>query len=132
MIAFSSSTISDFDPWVIHSGANDHMTFFKKNFILWSWKKFFPACLINRMPLRVLELRSFYKEHRQYVGKLGPRALKCVFTGYFAAWKGYKCYHPSSRKIFVSMDVTFCENERKVNKSADMLLVSPTLFNPRP
>jgi hypothetical protein len=26
MIAFNSSTISDFDPWVIDSGANDHMT----------------------------------------------------------------------------------------------------------
>jgi hypothetical protein len=26
MIAFNSSTIFDFDPWVIDSGANDHMT----------------------------------------------------------------------------------------------------------
>ena len=36
---------------------------------------------------------------------------KCLFVGYSATQKGYKCYHPPSRKVFVSMDVTFFEQE---------------------
>lgn len=47
--------------------------------------------------------------HKRNIGKLYPRALKCVFVGYFATQKGYKCYYPPSRKFFVSMEVTFWE-----------------------
>lgn len=32
-------------------------------------------------------------------GKLDPRALKCVFTGYSSTQKGYTCYHPPSKKF---------------------------------
>ncbi|XP_073098839.1 uncharacterized protein [Elaeis guineensis] len=45
------------------------------------------------------------------IGKLDPRALKCIFVGYSAAQKGYKCYYPSKRRMLVSMDVTFQESE---------------------
>jgi hypothetical protein len=44
-------------------------------------------------------------------GKLDPRALKCVFVGYSTTQKGYKCYHPPSKKFFVSRDVTFHEGQ---------------------
>ena len=45
------------------------------------------------------------------MGKLDPRALRCVFVGYFSTNKGYKCFHPPTEKIFVSADVTFVEIE---------------------
>lgn len=42
-------------------------------------------------------------------GKLDPKALKCVFVGYSSTQKGYWCYHPPTRKYYVSADVTFEE-----------------------
>ena len=96
------------------------------------------AYVINRIPSRVLGFKSpletlsqFYLDirssfnltprifgytslvhvHSHNRGKLDPRALKCVFVGYSAIQKGYKCYHPSTRKLYVSIDVTFVENK---------------------
>ena len=89
------------------------------------------AYLINRMPLKTLDFQSPLEAlkgkneyivpskvfgcvcfvHTKNAGKLDPRALKCVFIGYSPTQKGYKCYHPPSRKSFVSMDVTFREFE---------------------
>ena len=37
--------------------------------------------------------------------------MKCVFVGYITTQKGYKAYHPSTKRFFVSMDVTFHEHE---------------------
>uniref|UniRef100_A0A5B6Z677 Putative polyprotein n=1 Tax=Davidia involucrata TaxID=16924 RepID=A0A5B6Z677_DAVIN len=64
----------------------------------------------HRFPLRVFGCVCFVHDHRPSRGKLDPKALRCVFLGYSATQKGYKCYHPSSRKTFVSMDVTFHES----------------------
>ena len=95
------------------------------------------AYLINRMPSSVLSFQtplqslSYYCDinsalhilprvfgcvvyvhmHTPHRGKLDPRALKCVFIGYSSSQKWYKCYHPPSRKVFVSQDVTFWEDE---------------------
>lgn len=105
---------------------------------LWGEVVLTATYLINRLPFRVLELKSpmdilssFYQNisttnnlvprvfgcvsfvhiHSQGRGKLDPRALKCVFVGYSTTQKGYKCYHHPSKKLFVSRDVTFHEGE---------------------
>ena len=54
---------------------------------------------------------SFVHVHSNARGKLDLRAIKCVFIGYSSTQKGYKCYHSPTRKIFVTADVTFVENE---------------------
>jgi hypothetical protein len=89
--------------------------------------------LINRMPSRVLDWKSpiemlkcknqdvipfktfgyvcFVQNNRPNVGKLDPKAVKCVFVGYSATQKGYVCWSPIERRLFVSLDVTFRELE---------------------
>ncbi|KAI5324577.1 hypothetical protein L3X38_033650 [Prunus dulcis] len=42
-------------------------------------------------------------------GKLDPCALRCVFVGYAATQKGYKCFHPPTQTMHVTADVTFHE-----------------------
>lgn len=43
------------------------------------------------------------------LGKLEPRAQKCVFVGYATNQKLYKCFDPITKKKIVTMDVTFFE-----------------------
>ena len=92
------------------------------------------AYLINRLPTQVLNKQSpievlsspsdpfaippkvfgcvcFVHNHAPTRGKLDPRAIKCVFLGYSPTQKGYKCYNPPTRKWFISMDVTFFEEQ---------------------
>ena len=93
------------------------------------------AHLINRIPMKVIEydsplglLTKFFPKVRlfmglparvfgcvafihQNTGKLDPRGLRCIFIGYSGSQKGYRCYHPPSRKFFVSADIVFNESE---------------------
>ncbi|CAL2268732.1 unnamed protein product [Prunus armeniaca] len=71
---------------------------------------FTAACspsIVNHLPPRVFGCISFV--HLHHSGKLDPHSLKCIFLGYSATQKGYKCYHPPSKKFFVTRDVTFHE-----------------------
>jgi hypothetical protein len=65
----------------------------------------------NNLVPRIFGRVSFVHIHSQSRGKLDLRALKCVFVGYSSTQKGYKCYHPPSKKFYVSADVTFNEQE---------------------
>lgn len=51
--------------------------------------------------------------HMQKTGrsKLEPFAEKCVFLGFSTSQKGYKCYNPTKRRFYITMDVFFLENE---------------------
>lgn len=100
---------------------------------LWSEAVMTAVYLINRTPSRLLGWKTpyemlrgvnefivppkvfgctcFVRDHRPSVGKLDPRAVKCIFVGYSSSQKGYKCWYPTERRLFVSMDVTFRESE---------------------
>jgi hypothetical protein len=117
---------------------------------LWGEAVMTAAYLINRMPSRVLGYKSpiecltgettyvvppkvfgcvcFVKDYRPSVGKLDPRALKCVFVGYSGKQKGYKCWCPSERRMFVSADVVFREHVPFYGEPTDLTDVFPDMF----
>ena len=55
------------------------------------------------------------------MSKLEPRVLRCVFIGYASNQKGYRCYHPPTKKVFVTMDVAFHENNMYFNNPESSL-----------
>ena len=61
------------------------------------------------VPPKVFGCTCFVRDHRPSVGKLDPRAVKCIFVGYSCGQKGYRCWNPSERRMFVSLDVNFRE-----------------------
>jgi hypothetical protein len=73
-----------------------------------------------KVPSKVFGCVCFVRDHRPSVGKLDPHAVKCVFIGYSSTQKGYKCWDPIGKKLFVSMDVTFRESESYYTKSCDL------------
>lgn len=74
-------------------------------------KHFSETVSIRNLPPKVFGCTVFLHVHKNQRSKLDPRAKKCMFVGYSATQKGYKCYDPSSRRTFVSLDVTFNESE---------------------
>jgi gag-polypeptide of LTR copia-type/Integrase core domain/GAG-pre-integrase domain len=97
----------------------------------WSYAVLTGCYLINRLPSRVLDFQSPFEIlynrkadishlrvfgcicfiHSQSAGKLDHHAEKCIFVGYSSTQKGYKCYSPKSRRLFVSRDVQFDEEQ---------------------
>lgn len=70
----------------------------------------------NNLHPRIFGCVAYVHVHSNERGKLDPRAVKCVFLGYSATQKGYKCFHPPSQKFFVSRDVTFNEQVSYFNQ----------------
>ena len=60
------------------------------------------------LPPRVFGCVAFVHIQKN-LNKLTPRALRCVFLGYAMHQKGYRCYHPPTKRMFVSMDLVFHE-----------------------
>ncbi|CAI7786668.1 unnamed protein product [Closterium sp. NIES-53] len=54
---------------------------------------------------RVWESRAFV--HDTSADKLSPRAIPCVFLGFVPDAPSWQFYHPTSRSVFPSQDVTF-------------------------
>ncbi|KAA0050709.1 Beta-galactosidase [Cucumis melo var. makuwa] len=73
-------------------------------------ESYFSTHLVSKVPLRVFRCTAYVYNFGPNQTKFTPRAQACVFVGYLLHQRGYKCFHPPSRKYFVTMDVTFCEN----------------------
>jgi hypothetical protein len=81
-------------------------------------KTFFPACRLHAdLPLKVFGCIVFMLTPNSR-SKLDPRVEKCIFIGYSTNQKGYRCYNPTTKKLHVSMDVTFLEQQPFYKKNS--------------
>ncbi|KAG8479954.1 hypothetical protein CXB51_025047 [Gossypium anomalum] len=74
-------------------------------------QKGFPLFRVPNLPTKTFGCKAFVHNHQPNRSKLDPRAPTCVFIGYSPTQKGYKCYSLTLHRMFVSLDVTFFENE---------------------
>jgi hypothetical protein len=55
--------------------------------------------------------------------KLDNKGNKCIFIGYFEDTKEYKLYDPVARKVIISRDVQFMENEAHDGSIANIVII---------
>ena len=65
--------------------------------------------LIQNLPIKTFGCIVF--AHASTNTKLDPQATKCLFLGYSPCQKEYNCYCPKTRKLFVTRNATFFENQ---------------------
>ena len=76
-----------------------------------------PVKILFWIPQKKFGCKTFVHIHKEHRTKLDPCVLKCVFVGYSPTQKGYKCYNPIPRKIFISMDVNLLWESTKFIKN---------------
>ena len=59
--------------------------------------------------LRVFGCKCFPHLKPYTHNKLDPKSLLCVFLGYNDKYKGYRCYHPPKKTVYISRHVLFDE-----------------------
>ena len=90
---------------------------------------FYPQTrLFTNLHVKTFGCTTFVHTSKLNLNKLEPRAIKCIFLCYSPNKKGYKCYCLTTRKMFVTLDVTFFEEKsyylnphlqgKKVNKDS--------------
>ena len=84
-----------------------------------TFKTIFPACRLHtEMPLKVFGCIVFMHTPSISRSKLDPRAEKYIFVGYSPNQKGYRVFNPITKKLCVSMDVTFVEHQPFFQKNS--------------
>ena len=74
-------------------------------------KNAFPKSrLFKSIPLKIFGCTVFIRNPNRNASKLDPKGRKCVFVGIAPNQKGYKCFDPTVKKTFVTMDVLFFEH----------------------
>ena len=71
----------------------------------------------NGLSPKIFGCTSFAHVHSHNKGKLDRCAIKCVSIGYSSTQKGYKCYNPLSKKLYITTYVTFTETKPHFSKS---------------
>ena len=72
---------------------------------------YIPLPSLLMLPPRVFGSVAYVHIPKIHRTKLDPCAIKCVFLGYENKQKGYRCYDPTTRRLYTTMDVTFLETK---------------------
>lgn len=89
--------------------------------------------------LRVFGCTCFVMCHSVDRGKIDRRSIMCVFLGYSDTQKGYRCYDPLSRKLYVSRNVVFLEriplylipDRSQELQTSDLISIFPFIEDPQ-
>lgn len=89
--------------------------------------------ILHGKPLVYTTLRAFgcacYPYLRPYTeNKFDPKSLSCVFVGYNERYKGYRCYHPPTGRVFISRHVLFDEESLPYKDKYRHLLPAATTY----
>ncbi|KAI3769398.1 hypothetical protein L6452_00500 [Arctium lappa] len=68
------------------------------------------GCCLDYSSLRVFGCTCFVLRPHVERDKLSSRSAVCVFLGYGDEQKGYRCFDPTSQKLYVSRHVVFLEH----------------------
>lgn len=68
---------------------------------------------MNLYSLRVFGCRAMAHVPNEKRNKLDERSIECIFLGYGSNTSGYRLDDPIQKKIILSRDVIFLENERR-------------------
>ena len=74
-------------------------------------KKYPEVKLKTGLPVKIFGCIGYVYSSAHRTDKWSTKGLKCVFVGYSTTQKGYKLYHPITKKYIVSKDVVFDENQ---------------------
>ena len=72
-------------------------------------KKFPTVKFLANLPLILFGSTCFVHNLAPNRSKLDPRSIRCMFLGYSSTQKGYKCYFPQQRKVYICQDFIFLE-----------------------
>uniref|UniRef100_A0A2N9I8R7 Integrase catalytic domain-containing protein n=1 Tax=Fagus sylvatica TaxID=28930 RepID=A0A2N9I8R7_FAGSY len=75
-----------------------------------------PAVLM--IPPRIFGCVAFVHLHKNQRTKLDPCAVRCLFLGYGLHKKEYRCFDPTTKRTYITMDVTFLESDTFFPSSA--------------
>ncbi|RVW31698.1 Retrovirus-related Pol polyprotein from transposon TNT 1-94 [Vitis vinifera] len=78
------------------------------------------APTVPNLPSRVFGCVAFVHLHKHQRTKLTSHALQCVFVGYALHKKGYRCYHPPTRQMYITMDVVFHEDSMYFSSESEL------------
>ena len=76
--------------------------------------------------LRVFGCKCFPYLRPYMKNKMDPKSLVCVFLGYNEKYKGYRCFHPPTGRVYISRHVLFNETEFPYCDIYSKFLSAPT------
>lgn len=85
---------------------------------------------VNLNRLRVFGCKAMAHIPKQTRKKLDEKSIECIFVGYASNVSAYRLYDPTSKKVILSRDVIFLEDEQfSKNENENAMLLSEDKAN---